>query len=63
MTDPWGECLNKIADRGWCKHHRRMGRGLLLSELEMDPPDRGWVPSKFEMIGLNSIPSGKPAAS
>ena len=63
MNDPWGECLDKIADRGWCKHHRHMGRGILLSELETDPPDRGWMPSKRQMIGLSALPSDKPDAS
>ena len=61
--DPWGECLDKIEDRGWCRHHRHLGGGVLMSELERDPADWFWMPSKHDMLGLRDLPVDKPAAS
>ena len=62
-SDPWDDCLDKIADRGYCRHVRTLGHGILMSELETDPPVWDWMPSKRDMVGLNSIPSGESAAS
>ena len=61
--DPWGTCLDLIEDRGYCRHHRHLGGGILIEELERDPQDWFWMPSKHDMIGLRDLPVDKPAAS
>jgi len=63
LKDPWGDCLDRIAAAGYCRHHRHLGGGVLMSELRRDPADWFWMPSKRDMIGLRDLPSGKPAAS